>query len=117
MVLLFALTGTLGEHLIHDALSYRLSRIGYWLQEGCIRHFPTNEPRQTYSPVNADLVMLWLTHPFPTGFPLVTLAQAWGGGLLLLSAWSVAGAAGLGRASRFGVWPWFSERLRSSCSS
>ncbi len=103
VVVLLALTGVLGRHATHDALSYRLSRIGYWLQEGSIRHFPTNEPRHDYSPVNVDLVMLWLTHPFPEGFPLATLAQAWGGGLLLLSAWALAGRAGLGRGQRLGV--------------
>jgi hypothetical protein len=103
VVLVLALTGVLGHHATHDALSYRLSRIGFWLQEGSIRHFPTNEPRHSYSPVNVDLVMVWLTHPFRLGFPLATLAQAWGGGLLLLSAWWLAGRAGLGRTSRLGV--------------
>jgi hypothetical protein len=102
-LLLVALTGVLSETLIHDSLSYRLSRIGYWLQEGSVRHFPTNEPRQTFSPINVDLVMLWLTHPFARGFPLVTLAQAWGGLLLLLSTWGAASSLGLSWRARLGA--------------
>jgi hypothetical protein len=98
-----ALTGVLGERLSHDALSYRLSRIGYWLQEGSVRHFPTNELRQSYSPIDADLLMLWLTHPFRSGYPLVTLAQAWGGAMLMLATWMLARASGLGRGAALGA--------------
>lgn len=103
VVALLVATGTLAEHVTHDALSYRLSRIGYWLQEASIRHFATNEARQSYQPMNADLLMLWLTHPFRTGYPLATLAQSWGGVLVLLSAFGVAGELGLSRPARLGA--------------
>jgi hypothetical protein len=95
-----AVTGLLGEPLTHDALSYRLSRVAYWLQEGSIRHFPTNEPRQNLMPVNGDLVMVFLTHPFRVGFPLVSLSQALGGALVLLSTWILSGIVGLSRLGR-----------------
>jgi hypothetical protein len=72
-------------------------------QEGSLRHFPTNEPRHSYMPINVDLVMLWFTHPFSAGFPFTTLAQVWGAGLLLLSTWSLASAAGLCRRGRLGA--------------
>jgi hypothetical protein len=92
---IMAATGVASEVLVHDSLSYRLSRIGYWLQEGSIRHFPTNEIRQSFTAINVDLVMLWFTHPFAAGFPLASLAQTWGGVLLLLSTWGGARALGL----------------------
>ena len=103
VVALLALTGVLSENLVHDSLSYRLSRIGYWLQQGSVRHFPTNEPRQSFSAINADLVMLWFTHPFSAGFPLVTLAQSWGGALLLSSSWGACASIGLGWRARAGA--------------
>lgn len=103
VVALLVSTSALAEHVTHDALSYRLSRIGYWLQQGSIRHFPTNEARQSYQPLNADLLMLWLTHPFRSGYPLAALAQSWGGVLLLLSAWRVAAELALSRAARLGA--------------
>ncbi len=102
VLVMVALTGTVSEDLVHDSLSYRMSRIGYWLQEGSVRHFPTNETRQSFSAINVDLVMLWLSHPFAVGFPLVTLAQAWGGTLLLLATWGAASSMGLRRWARLG---------------
>jgi hypothetical protein len=95
-----AVTGLLAEPLTHDALSYRLSRIAYWLQEGSIRHFSTNEIRQNLMPVNGDLVMLWLTHPFRIGFPLVSLSQSAGGILVILGVWLLGGLVGSSRMGR-----------------
>ncbi|HEY3324975.1 MAG TPA: glycosyltransferase family 39 protein [Planctomycetota bacterium] len=42
-----------------DSMSYHLSRIGYYLQQGHLGHFVTNNTRQTEFPVNAELAMLW----------------------------------------------------------
>ena len=33
------------EPIVFDAMTYRLSRIGAWLQDGLIRHFATDDPR------------------------------------------------------------------------
>jgi hypothetical protein len=103
IVVSLALTGVFSENLVHDSLSYRVSRIGYWLQQASVRHFPTNESRQNFSAIDADLVMLWFTHPFASGFPLVTLAQSWGGALLLSSTWGAAASIGLGWRGRAGA--------------
>ena len=42
-----------------DSMSYHLARIGYYLQQGNLAHFPTPNARQTNAPLNAELVMLW----------------------------------------------------------
>ena len=94
----------IAEPQVHDCLSYRLSRVGYWLQEQNLFHFPTNEQRQNYTPFNVDLLMLWLTAPFKQGFPLVSLAQFGGGVLLLLATWGLGRQLGLNRPARLGTW-------------
>ena len=86
----------LAEPVVYDALTYRLSRIGHWLQEGRVAHFATNDPRQNYMPVVPDLVMAWLVSAFPEGYRGAALAQ-WGGGILLVLA--TAGLARLAGAS------------------
>ncbi len=93
----------LGELSVHDALSYRLSRIAHWLQEGSIRHFVTNEDRQSYHAINASLFMLWFTAPFSHGYPLVKLPQFVGGVLTLLSTLGIARYCGLNRNCQWGV--------------
>jgi 4-amino-4-deoxy-L-arabinose transferase-like glycosyltransferase len=42
-----------------DSMTYHLSRIGYYLQQGSLEHFATGNDRQTVFPVNAELAMLW----------------------------------------------------------
>ncbi len=97
------LLAALAEPVVYDALTYRLSRIGHWLQEGGVAHFATNDPRQNYMPVVPDLVMAWLVSAFPAGFPAAALAQ-WGGGvLLLLATIGLARLAGLSRAAALGA--------------
>jgi hypothetical protein len=71
------LLAALAEPVVYDALTYRLSRIGHWLQEGRVAHFITNDPRQNYMPVVPDLVTAWLVSAFPDGFHGAALAQ-WG---------------------------------------
>jgi len=43
----------------YDALTYHLSRVGYWLQYHSLYPWPTPDPRQTTFPINAELGMLW----------------------------------------------------------
>jgi hypothetical protein len=102
LVITFVMAAFAGP-VVYDALTYRLSRIGHWLQEGRMMNFPTNDPRQNYMPTVADLVMTWLVGVFPEGFPAVAIAQ-WGGGVLLVLATAgLARIAGLDRAAAIGA--------------
>lgn len=97
VLILFALTAGFGSVLIHDALTYRLSRVAHWLQSGTILQFPTNELRQSYHPINVDLMMAWSVLPFAQGYPLVQLTQTFGGLLLVTAMLSLGRSAGLPR--------------------
>lgn len=91
-----------GEPMVHDTLAYRLSRIGHWLQEGSISHFAANDARQSLSAFNGDLVMLWLSCWFPTGYPLVKLVQVLGACLLTVSLAAFARELRCGRLAILG---------------
>jgi hypothetical protein len=95
---LYLVTALLGQPLIHDGLTYRLSRIGHWLQDGSIWQFPTNELRQSYHPFNVDLVMMWLIAPFKHGYQPSQLAQTYGGCLLAVATAGIARECGFSRA-------------------
>ena len=69
-----------------DSNDYRLSRVGYWLQEAHIWQFPSNDIRQIIMPPNCDLAMLWITSFFQKGYPLVHLISFFGG---VLVCWSI----------------------------
>lgn len=56
-----------------DSNDYRLSRIGYWLQEGNIWQFASNDIRQVIMPANCEFAMIWITSFFPKGYPFVHL--------------------------------------------
>ncbi len=99
----FGLLAAWGEPVVYDALTYRLSRIGLWLQEGRITHFATDDARLNYMPVAPDLVMAWLAGAHRTGFAWVALAQTFGGGLLLVATAGLARCTGLGRAAALGA--------------
>jgi 4-amino-4-deoxy-L-arabinose transferase-like glycosyltransferase len=43
-----------------DAMTYHLSRVGYWLQQGSLYHWPTYDLRQTAFPINYELGLLWI---------------------------------------------------------
>lgn len=43
----------------YDALTYHLSRVGYWLQYHSLYPWPTPNLRQTTFPMNAELGVLW----------------------------------------------------------
>ena len=78
----FAFLAVFNLPLNYDSNLYRLTRIGMWLQEKNIYHFGGSNmriPRHNLMAQNAALVMLWLTSFFRYGFPLVHLAQFFGG--------------------------------------
>ena len=99
----FVLLAVHGEPVVYDALTYRLSRIGLWLQEGRITHFTTDDARLNYMPVAPDLVMAWLAGAHRTGFAWVALAQTFGGGLLMVATAGLARCTGLDRAAALGA--------------
>jgi len=101
--IVFVLLALHGEPVVYDALTYRLSRIGLWLQEGRITHFATDDARLNYMPVAPDLVMAWLAGAHRAGFAWVALAQTFGGGLLLVATAGLARCTGLGRAAALGA--------------
>lgn len=101
--IVFVLLALHGEPVVYDALTYRLSRLGLWLQEGRITHFATDDARLNYMPVAPDLVMAWLAGAHRTGFAWVALAQTFGGGLLLVATAGLARCTGLGRAAALGA--------------
>ncbi len=45
----------------YDSMTYHLSRVGYWMQHQSLSPWPTPNPRQTTSPINAELGLLWTT--------------------------------------------------------
>lgn len=104
-IVLFAtgLLAAMAEPVVYDALTYRLPRIGHWLQEGRIGHFATNDPRQNYMPIVPDVMMAWFVAGSPTGWRPVALVQ-WFGGLMLLGATiGLARQHGLGRRAAIGA--------------
>ncbi|MBI3885995.1 MAG: hypothetical protein HY302_09745, partial [Opitutae bacterium] len=93
----------LGKPVVYDALTYRLSRIGLWLQDGRIAHYATDDARLNYMPVAPDLVMAWLLGAHRDGFQWAALAQTFGGGLLLGATAGLARFTGLSRAAALGA--------------
>jgi 4-amino-4-deoxy-L-arabinose transferase-like glycosyltransferase len=63
-VLLGALVGLALVFLVPpntvDSMTYHLARVGYWAQQGSFTPWPTNNPRQTSFPINAEIGLLWL---------------------------------------------------------
>ena len=98
-----ALLTARAEPIVYDALTYRLSRVGQWLQDGHVRHFQTDDPRLNYMPVAPDLVIAWLLGATAEGFRGVALSQLMGGGLLLLATFGLARTVGLGRNAAWGA--------------
>ncbi len=91
------------EPVVFDALTYRLSRIGAWLQDGWIRHYATDDPRLNYMPAAPDVVIAWLLGATRDGFHLAPLAQMFGGLLLLGATFGLARTVGLSRLAAFGA--------------
>ena len=102
MILLVVLAAQ-AEPIVFDALTYRLSRIGAWLQDGSIRHYPTDDPRLNYMPLGPDVVIAWLLGATDEGFHLAPLAQMAGGILLIGATFGLARVIGFGRLHAFGA--------------
>lgn len=93
---LLMVTAAASFPLNFDSQCYRLSRIGYWLQESSVRHFATWDDRHSYSGVNGDFIIMWLLGHFSHGYPLSNFAQAISGVMLLLSVWCFVRLLGWG---------------------
>lgn len=103
VMLLLAVLAAQVEPIVFDALTYRLSRIGAWLQDGVIRHFATDDPRLNYMPVAPDVVIAWLLGATRAGFYLAPWSQLAGGLLLLGATFGLARTAGLARLNALGA--------------
>jgi hypothetical protein len=91
------------QPVVYDALTYRLPRIGLWLQDGRIAHYVSDDSRLNYMPVVPDLCVTWLTAGFAGGFHLTGLVQGFGAALLLGSTAGLARQTGLSRAASLGA--------------
>ncbi len=91
------------EPVVFDALTYRLSRVAAWLQDGHIRVFATDDPRLNYMPVAPDVVVAWLLGATAAGFHGAAIAQILGGGLLLGATFGLARITGLTRRGGWGA--------------
>jgi hypothetical protein len=98
-----ALLAAQAEPIVFDALTYRLSRIGAWLQDGWIRHYATDDPRLNYMPVAPDVVIAWLLGATNEGYYLAPLSQMAGGLLLLGATFGLARIVGLSRLNALGA--------------
>ena len=86
------------QPVVFDALTYRLSRVGHWLQEGRIGLIGGDDARLNYMAVVPDLVMTWLLTSSTSGYSAAAVAQALGGLLALGATVGLARAMGVGRA-------------------
>ncbi len=43
----------------HDSMTYHMARVGYYLQHGSLKSYPTANIRQTVSPANSEILILW----------------------------------------------------------
>lgn len=89
--------------VVFDALTYRLSRIGHWLQDGRISEIATDDARLNYMPVAPDLVMGWFLTGTGDGFHAAAVAQALGGMLTLAATVGLGRLTGLGRSAALGA--------------
>lgn len=103
LCLAFVGIAALGKPVVYDTLTYRLSRIGLWLQDGRIAHYATDDARLNYMPVAPDLVMAWLMGAHRTGYHWAALAQTLGGGLMLGATAGLARFTGLSRRAALGA--------------
>ena len=87
------------QPVVFDALTYRLSRVGHWLQEGRIGIIGGDDARLNYMPVVPDLVMAWLLTGSASGYGAAAVAQALGGLLALGATVGLTRLMGVGRAS------------------
>jgi len=102
LVLLTAIASQ-AEPAVFDALTYRLSRIGQWLQDGRITSYSTDDPRINYMPVGPDIVIAWLLGATNEGFFLASWSQVIGGVLLAGATFGLARSVGLTRLAALGA--------------
>ncbi|MFH1875269.1 MAG: hypothetical protein ABH865_00070 [Candidatus Omnitrophota bacterium] len=43
-----------------DSMTYHLSRVAYWMQQGSFDYFPTHNLRQVQNSFNAEILFMWL---------------------------------------------------------
>ncbi|MFI5337893.1 MAG: hypothetical protein ACHQ5A_13980, partial [Opitutales bacterium] len=103
VLLLLGLLAAFGQPMVFDAMTYRLPRIGQWLQDGRIAHLTTDDERLNYMAIGPDLVVAWLIGAWPSGFMFAPLAQTLGGGLLLAATIGLARLTGLSRLAALGA--------------
>jgi hypothetical protein len=103
VVSFLAVLAARAEPSIFDAMTYRLPRIGQWLQDGRIASSQTDDPRLNYMPVGPDLIIAWLLGATNAGFHLAPLSQLAGGVLLLGATFGLGRLAGLGRRGSLGA--------------
>lgn len=99
----FLVLASTAQPVVFDALTYRLSRVGHWLQEGRIVSIATDDARLNYMAVAPDVVMAWLLTGTSAGFHLAALAQAFGGLLALGATIGLARLTGLSRLGALGA--------------
>lgn len=103
VALAFLVLASTAQPVVFDALTYRLSRVGHWLQEGRIVTIVTDDARLNYMAVAPDVVMAWLLTGTKSGFHLAALAQAFGGLLALGATIGLARLTGLSRLGALGA--------------
>lgn len=87
----------LAEPIVLDALTYRLPRIGHWLQDGRIQMLAGEDRRMNFVAVLPDVVAAWVLGATSEGFRLVVVTQAMGGILALSATVGLARQTGLTR--------------------
>lgn len=59
----------------YDSLTYHLARVGFWIQNGTINHYPTWAEIQNLNPVNSEIGLLWII--LFTGSDNITFMNQW----------------------------------------
>jgi hypothetical protein len=100
VVLAFSLVAAVAaQPVVFDALTYRLSRVGHWLQAGRIVTIATDDARLNYMSVVPDLVTAWILTARSADFAAVALVQFFGGLLALGATLGLGRLTGLSRAA------------------
>lgn len=100
VVLTFGLVvAVAAQPVVFDALTYRLSRVGHWLQAGRITLVATDDERLNYMSLGPDLVTAWVLTARSADFAAVALGQFFGGLLALGATLGLGRITGLSRAA------------------
>ena len=101
VLVVYALVLAVGTFAVNwDSQTYRLPRVGLWLQEHRVSWDFANDSRLVFMPCNAEILMTWCAAFFPAAYPLANLPQFFGGCLTLLATIELGRMAGLGRPAR-----------------